>query len=208
MPSWINNPRAQSALVWCLCLMPLAAAFYWGLTDQLGANPINTGLRYLGIWGLRFLVIGLALRPLRDLFGWSWAMRYRRRIGLFALFYVSLHVLVYVGIDQFFDMNALIADVIKRPYITFGMIGFLGLIPLGITSTRRLTRKLGPIRWRRLHSLIYVIVPLGGLHYFLLVKRDVTQPLIYIALIAMLLGLRIWLARTKAASPRRVRAPA
>jgi sulfoxide reductase heme-binding subunit YedZ len=203
-----KNIRLQSAAVWCLCLMPLAAGVYWGLSDQLGANPINTGLRFLGIWGLRFLVIGLALRPLRDLFGWVWAMRYRRRIGLFALFYVGLHVLVYVGIDQFFDMNALIADVIKRPYITFGMIGFLGLIPLGITSTRSLTRKMGPVRWRRLHSLIYGIVPLGALHYFLLVKRDVTQPLIYAAIILALLGLRVWLARAKAASPRRVRAPA
>jgi sulfoxide reductase heme-binding subunit YedZ len=208
MSSWIQSPRAQSLGVWLLCLWPLAAAIYWGANDQLGANPINTGLRYLGIWGLRFLVIGLALRPLRDLFGWAWAMRYRRRIGLFALFYVSLHVLVYVGIDQFFDMNALIADVIKRPYITFGMIGFLGLIPLGITSTRRLTRKMGPVRWRRLHSLIYAIVPLAALHYFLLVKRDVTQPLIYAGIILVLLGLRVWLARTKAASPRRVRAPA
>ena len=208
MSGWINNLRIQSGIIWCLCLMPLAAAIYWATSDQLGANPINTGLRFLGIWGLRFLVIGLALRPLRDFFGWSWAMRYRRRIGLFALFYVSLHVLVYVGVDQFFDMNALIADVIKRPYITFGMIGFLGLIPLGITSTRSLTRKMGPIRWRRLHSLIYGIVPLAALHYFLLVKRDVTQPLIYAAIILALLGLRVWLAKTKAASPRRVRAPA
>jgi len=208
MPNWIQSPRLQSISVWCLCLIPLAAVLYWGMSDQLGANPINTGLRFLGIWGLRFLVIGLELRPLRDLFGWAWAMRYRRRIGLFALFYVSLHVLVYVGIDQFFDMNALIADVIKRPHITFGMIGFLGLIPLGITSTRALTRKMGPVRWRRLHTLIYAIVPLGALHYFLLVKRDVTQPLIYAAIILALLGLRVWLARRKAASPRRVRAPA
>jgi len=187
------SPGHIYRLIWLACAAPIGFVICWAINDQLGANPINTGLRYLGVWGLRFLVIGLALRPARDLFGWSWTMRYRRTIGLFALTYIGLHVSTYIGLDQFFDMAAIWADVVKRPYITLGMLGFLLLIPLGITSTNGMIKRLGPKSWRRLHWLVYLIVPLGVLHYDLLVKSDATWPRFYAALTLILLGARVWL---------------
>jgi sulfoxide reductase heme-binding subunit YedZ len=183
--------------VWIACAAPLGFCLYWLLTGGLGANPINTGMRFLGLWGLRFLIIGLALRPLRDLFGWSVLMRYRRTLGLFAFFYVSLHLTVYVGVDQFFDGAAIWKDIVKRPYITFGMIAFLALVPLAITSTNGMIKRLGPLAWRQLHRAVYIIVPLGVLHYDLLVKSDVTAPRAYGAIVLALLGLRGWIAWRK-----------
>ncbi len=194
-------------IVWLGCASPVGFVAYWLVTDHLGANPINTGMRFLGVWGLRFLVIGLALRPLRDLLGWAWVMRYRRTIGLFGLFYVFAHVSTYVGLDRFFDLPAIWADIVKRPYITLGMLGFLMLMPLGITSTNDMIKRLGPRNWRRLHKLVYVIVPLGVLHYFLLVKSDVTWPLFYAVLTFTFLGVRVWQAygrRHRTEGPRSV----
>lgn len=183
----IRFRSAIYGIVWLLCLTPLIVIVYWGLSDQLGANPINTGIRALGDWGVRFLVVSLAIRPLRDWFGWRWIMGYRRTIGLFGFAYIACHLSAYVGLDQFFDWPAIWADIVKRPYITFGMLAFTLLVPLAVTSTNGMIRRLGPMRWRRLHKLIYVIVPLGILHYDLLVKKDATWPHIYAAIAALLL---------------------
>jgi methionine sulfoxide reductase heme-binding subunit len=202
--------RAQRArwlkpLVFALCLLPLAdLAWRLFFGDGLGANPINTGLRALGLWGLRFLVIGLAVTPLRNVTGWTLLARYRRMIGLFAFFYVSLHLLSYVGVDQGFDWDAIWRDIVKRPYITIGMAGFVLLFPLMVTSFNRMARALGPRRWRALHRSVYAIALLGVLHDFLLVKADIRQPLYYGTLIGLLLAYRfvVWVrARAARAAP-------
>ncbi|GIL38555.1 sulfite oxidase heme-binding subunit YedZ [Roseiterribacter gracilis] len=198
--------RVIYAVVWLACAAPLLFLVYWGLNDQLGANPITTGLRFLGLWGLRFLVAGLAITPLRGWFGWNFLQRYRRTIGLWGFAYVALHLLTYIGVDQFFDWNTILKDVLKRPYITFGMLGFVLLIPLAVTSTNAMVRRLGGRRWRQLHKLAYVIAPLGVLHYDLLVKADTTWPWMYAAILAVLLGWRVWQVRTRRAATRPVSA--
>jgi sulfoxide reductase heme-binding subunit YedZ len=178
---------------------------WWFYDDELGANPAKEGLHYLGEWALRFLVIGLAITPLRKLFGWGWLQRYRRTIGLFALAYVTLHLTVYIALDQGFDWPEIWRDIIKRPYITFGVIAFLLLLPLAITSTNGMIRRLGARRWRRLHRLAYVIAILGVLHYDLLVKKDATWPHFYAIIIGVLLLYRVVdAARTRM---RRAKAP-
>jgi sulfoxide reductase heme-binding subunit YedZ len=178
-------------LVWAGCFLPIPLMAWWFYEDELGANPAKEGLHYLGEWALRFLVIGLAITPLRKLLGWGWLQRYRRTIGLFALTYVTLHLIVYVALDQGFDWGEIWRDIVKRPYITFGMIAFVLLLPLAITSTNGMIRRLGARRWRQLHRLAYVIAILGVLHYDLLVKKDATWPHFYAILIGALLLYRV-----------------
>lgn len=180
------------AIVCTVCLLPVLWLLWRFFQNDLGVNPVETVVRQLGVWGLRLLVVGLALTPLARFFRQGRFIRWRRPIGLFAFFYVSLHLLSYVAIDQYFDWGQIWADILKRPYITFGMIAFVLLIPLAATSFNAAIRRLGGVVWRNLHRLIYVIVPLGALHYFLLVKADKTLPLVYAAIIAVLLGWRVW----------------
>lgn len=201
-----TRDRIVYAIVWLACLAPLLCLVWWGLNDQLGANPINTGLRFLGLWGLRLLVAGLAITPLRAWFGWHFLQRFRRTIGLWGFAYVTLHLMTYVGVDQFFDWAAIGKDIVKRPYITFGMLAFVLLVPLAVTSTNAMVRRLGGRRWRRLHKLAYVIAPLGVLHYDLLVKKDATWPWIYAAIVAVLLGARAWQAWARRTAARPVSA--
>jgi sulfoxide reductase heme-binding subunit YedZ len=193
--------------VWAGCFLPLPLLVWWGAADRLGADPIKEGIHYLGEWGLRFLVIGLALTPLRRLFGWTWQLRFRRTIGLFAFTYIALHLVAYTGADQGFDWAAIWADIVKRPYITYGMIAFAMLVPLAITSTNAMVRRLGGRRWRNLHRLVYIVAPLGVLHYDLLVKADTTWPYVYGAIVAALLGLRLLLALRAWLQRRRPSAP-
>lgn len=180
------------ALICALCLLPALWLLWRFFQNDLGVNPVETVVRQLGVWGLRLLVLGLALTPLARLLRQGRLIRWRRPIGLFAFGYVTLHLLSYVVIDQYFDWAQIWSDILKRPYITFGMIAFVLLIPLALTSFNVAIRRLGGVVWRNLHRLIYVIVPLGALHYFLLVKADKTMPLVYAAIIAVLLGWRVW----------------
>lgn len=180
------------ALICALCLLPALWLLWRFFQNDLGINPVETVVRQLGVWGLRLLVLGLALTPLARLLRQGRLIRWRRPIGLFAFGYVALHLLSYVVIDQYFDWAQIWSDILKRPYITFGMIAFVLLIPLALTSFNAAIRRLGGVVWRNLHRLIYVIVPLGALHYFLLVKADKTMPLVYAAIIAVLLGWRVW----------------
>ena len=161
------------------------------MTTNSAPIPARKGLHYLGEWALRFLVIGLAITPLRKLLGWGWIQRYRRTIGLFALAYVTLHLIVYIALDQGFDWPEIWRDIVKRPYITFGMIAFVLLLPLAITSTNGMIRRLGARRWRQLHRLAYVIAILGVLHYDLLVKKDASWPHFYAIIIGILLLYRL-----------------
>ena len=178
--------------VWLGCFLPIPLMMWWFYADELGANPAKEGLHYLGEWALRFMVAGLAITPLRKLFGWGWIQRYRRTIGLFALTYVTLHLIAYIWLDQGFDWVEIWRDIVKRPYITFGMLAFVLLLPLGITSTNGMIRRLGARRWRQLHRLAYVIAILGVLHYDLLVKKDASWPHFYAAIIGVLLAYRIF----------------
>jgi sulfoxide reductase heme-binding subunit YedZ len=178
-------------LVFSACLLPLAWLFWLGWSDQLGANPVETLSHRTGDWSLRFLLLTLAVTPLRRLTGWNGLQRFRRMLGLFAFFHVCLHFGVYLIFDQFFDLSAIIADVAKRPYITVGFTAFLLLIPLAATSTNRMIKRLGR-NWQRLHRLVYLIAILGVLHYLWLVKADLREPLMYAGILAVLLGYRLW----------------
>lgn len=184
-PVWINPP------IFIICLLP-AAWYLWGLqADTLGANPIEAVTRGLGTWGLHFLLITLAVTPLRKYSGWTWLIRLRRMLGLFAFFYVCLHLTTYLWLDQFFDWSAIVKDVWKRPFITVGMTAFTLLLPLALTSNNAAIRMLGGRRWQAVHRSIYVIAMLAVLHYAWMVKADMTWPLLYSGLLIVLLGLRI-----------------
>jgi sulfoxide reductase heme-binding subunit YedZ len=157
---------------------------------SLGANPIEELIHSLGKWGLKLLLITLAVTPLRKLTGWNWLLRLRRMLGLFAFFYVALHFLVYAGLDQRFDLAAIFEDIAKRPYITVGMTALLLLIPLAVTSTNRMMRRLGK-NWQKLHRLVYVIAILGVWHFYWQVKLDTLEALVYAGILFALLGYRL-----------------
>jgi len=178
--------------VFLTCLSPVIWLVYGVFAGTLGANPIETILRDLGDWTLRFLLLGLAISPLRRLSGWAWVMRYRRMIGLFAFFYGVLHLSIYIGIDHFFDWATIWKDIVKRPYITIGMTALVLLTPLAVTSPKIMVRKLGGARWKKLHKLVYPIAIMGVVHFYLLVKADVREPLIYGAILLILLGERLY----------------
>lgn len=181
------------ASIFLFCLVPLAKLLLetFGVAGMsLGANPVEELIHRCGIWGLNFLLVTLAITPLRKITGKAWLLRLRRMFGLFAFFYILLHFLVYAGLDQRFDVRVIIEDVIERPYITLGMTGLLLLLPLAITSTNGWMRRLGR-RWQKLHRLVYVIAILGVWHFFWQVKLDIREPLVYIAILAVLLGFRL-----------------
>ncbi|MBI2313071.1 MAG: sulfoxide reductase heme-binding subunit YedZ [Betaproteobacteria bacterium] len=184
------------AIAFVLCLYPLARLAVLGVTGGLGANPIEFITRSTGRWTLTFLLIALAATPLRRWTGWLWIMRLRRLLGLYAFFYAALHFLTYIWLDQFFDPMAIARDVLKRPFITLGFTCFLLLIPLAATSTDRMMRRLGGARWQLLHRFVYFIAIGGVVHYWWLVKKDITLPLAYGAVLALLLGARLaWYRR-------------
>jgi sulfoxide reductase heme-binding subunit YedZ len=190
--------------VFALCLAPLAwIAWAWS-TGALGANPIEATTRTLGDWALRFLLVTLAITPLRRLFGWPAVMRLRRMLGLFTFFYVILHLMSYVVLDQFFDWAAIGADIVKRKYITVGMATLLLLLPLAITSTKGWIKRLGGAAWQRLHRLVYGAAILALIHYFWMVKADLRQPVLYAAILALLLGWRVVFAFARPAPVRQL----
>jgi sulfoxide reductase heme-binding subunit YedZ len=184
---WVIKPA-----LFILALLPLAFLIYRALNDDLGANPIETINRYTGDWVLRFLLITLAVTPLRRLTGWNGLLRYRRMLGLFAFFYACVHFLSWVWLDQYFVLADIVQDVAKRPYITVGFASFLMLIPLALTSTNAMIRRLGAKRWQQLHRLVYLIGIGGVVHFLWLVKSDIREPLVYGAVLALLLGFRLW----------------
>lgn len=179
------------AAVFLLALIPLFKLGMGAYFDALGANPIEKITRTTGYWTLTFLLITLSATPLKRLLAWNWLIRLRRMLGLFAFFYGSLHFLTYLVLDQFFDWESILKDIIKRPYITVGFPSFVLMIPLAITSTDRMIRRLGGKRWRWLHRLIYLIATGGVVHYWWLVKKDITNPAIFAVLLAILLGIRL-----------------
>ena len=170
-------------------MTPAVLYFYWGLTNQLGADPQNVLERALGLWALRFLIASLAITPLRQLGGPS-LYRFRRALGLLAFYYAVLHLTVYMVLDKGLDLPSIVADIIKRPYITVGMLAFVILIPLAVTSNAAMIRRLGA-NWRKLHRLAYVAAAAAALHFIMLVKVWPGEPLIYAGLVAALLLFRL-----------------
>ena len=183
-------------------LVPLAYLARRFQTGALGADPVAAALNELGLTALVFLVATLACTPLKAVLGWTWPMRLRRMLGLLAFCYASLHVALYAIVDQGFHLGAILADVSERPFITAGFAAFVLLVPLAVTSTNKMRRRIGPLRWQRLHRLVYVIGLLAALHFILRVKRDLDEPLMYAYIIAGLLGVRLWHASQKAARER------
>ena len=190
------SPAKLTALkiaVFVLALLPLArlVAGVVVFPEWLGANPAEFITRATGDWTLRFLLITLAVTPLRKLSGWGWLLRFRRMLGLFTFFYGVVHLASYVSFDHVFEVGEIIKDIIKRPFISVGFGALLLMLPLAITSTNAMVRRLGAARWLKLHRLIYVIGPLGVLHFWWMVKRDLTEPIMYALVLALLLGYRL-----------------
>lgn len=184
---WVYKP-----IIFVLCLAPLAYLAEGALSNTLSANPIDDITKETGVWTLRFLMITLAVTPLRKISGWSQLSRFRRMFGLYAFFYGCLHFTTYIYLDKFFDLDEILADIAKRPFITIGFAAFSIMIPLAITSTDRITKWVGGKRWQLLHRLVYVSAICGVIHYLWLVKADTSRPLTYGAILAVLLGYRLW----------------
>lgn len=187
-------------LVYGLGLVPGAWVFYLGLTNQLGADPVKVLERELGEWALLLLIAGLAISPLRQTVGLN-LLRHRRAIGLLSFYYAGFHLLTYMVLDQALDWGVIWADIVKRPYITVGMVSLLLLLPLALTSSNWAIRSMGATAWSRLHMLVYFAAALGALHYVLLVKAWPLEPLLYAAAVAALLAYRVVRKLAKRASP-------
>ena len=178
--------------VFGLCAIPAVWLVGRGVVGDLGANPIEAITHDTGIWALRLLLATLAITPLRHLTAWGQLMPLRRLVGVFAFFYACLHVSTYVVLDWFFDFEAIVEDVLNRPYITAGFTGFVLLVPLAITSTKAMVRRLGGRRWQQLHRLVYLSAVAGATHFLWQAKADLRRPAIYAGWLALLLGFRLW----------------
>jgi len=197
--------RALKLSLFLLCLAPfltLVAGAFGVAGLALGANPVEALIHGNGDWALRFLLITLAVTPLRHLTGLAWLVRLRRMLGLFAFFYAVMHFLTYTVIDQRLDAQVIVEDIVERPYITIGMLALVLMSPLAVTSTNRMMRRLGR-RWRAIHLLVYPISLLGVWHFWWQVKQDILEPAVYASILALLLGYRIW-RRMRSRAPRDV----
>jgi len=203
------SSKWTKVVVFLFSLAPFGALVWRILHNQLGANPVEFLQRATGDWTLRFLVFTLAITPFRKLFKLPELIRFRRMLGLFAFFYVSLHFLTYLGPDQSFSLSAMWKDVAKRPFITVGFTGLLLLIPLAITSTAGWIRRLGGRRWQLLHRAIYFAAVCGVIHFYWLVKSDIRKPVFYGVLVAILLLWRVgdWLLKRNRQAPVKASAP-
>jgi len=184
--------RTAKPLVWVLCLAPLTWLVYRGVSGRLSANPIDDITDFTGQWSLRLLLVSLSVTPIRRLTGLNGIIQWRRLLGLFAFFYVCLHLFTYVVLDQFFDAASIVADIAKRRYITVGLAGFLILLPLALTSTTRWIGRLGR-RWQYLHRLVYLAAVCGVIHLLWIVKgNDLREPALYGSILAVLMAIRAY----------------
>ena len=197
--------RRVKPLVFLACLAPLGWLVLRATQHDLGPNPIEFITHATGDWTIRFLVITLAVTPLRRVLSLPQLIAFRRMLGLFAFFYGSLHFLTYVWFDKFFDVHEMVKDVARRPFITAGFTALMLMVPLAVTSTTEWIRRLGGRRWQALHRLIYASGIAAVVHYVWLVKSDLRQPLLYGTLVAVLLGYRVVVALKKRAASRRAR---
>ena len=203
LPLWPQTGSRREPLPWLKPgifwggLMPLAALIWRGMNDSIGADPIAIIENELGLSALVFLIASLACTPARWLFGWTWPIRVRRQVGLFAFFYATLHFSTYLFLDQQLDFGAILGDIAQRPFITVGFLALVILTPIAWTSTTEWIVKLGYKRWQRLHQLVYVAGALAVIHFIWRVKLDVSQPLTYAFILATLLSIRglFWLRK-------------
>jgi sulfoxide reductase heme-binding subunit YedZ len=194
--------RAAKPAAFVACLLPFVWLVFRTLTGRLGINPVEDLELTTGIWALRFLVFSLAVTPIRRLTGWNRIIQYRRMLGLSAFFYASLHVAIYIGVDQFFAFDLILKDIVKRPFITMGFTAFVLMIPLAVTSTKGWIRTLGR-RWQLLHRLVYVSAIAAAVHYLWKVKVMIGSPVYYATGIAILLAFRVvWQLRAASAVRR------
>ncbi len=179
------------AFVFLVCLIPLARLFWLGLADDLSANPIEFVERSTGFWALLILLFTLALTPIKLITGSVWQIQLRRMLGLFMFFYVCLHILTYVWLDYSFDWVDITKDIVKHPYVLVGFTAFILTIPLAVTSNDSMIKRLRG-RWKKLHRLVYLIAILGVVHFWWLVKKDISEPLLYALILAVLFGIRLY----------------
>lgn len=189
--TWVRPFTWFKVLVFAASLIPAARLVMGLFTGGLGANPVEFITHTTGTFALVFLMLTLAVTPLRRITGYANLIRLRRMLGLFAFFYTCLHLSTFVVMDHFFDPAAILQDVLKRPYITAGSVGFLLMVPLALTSTAGWIRRLGGRRWQQLHRLVYFSAIAGVVHFLWLVKADLREPLIFAGVLTMLLGYRI-----------------
>jgi len=213
LPTGARVIRSLKVGVFIAALGPVAYLAYGVVAHTLGANPVDAVTDETGTWTLRFLTLTLLITPLRRWTGWNPLIRFRRMLGLFAFFYGTLHFLTYLVLDQFFAFDDIVADIVKRPFITVGFTAFVLMIPLALTSTAGSIRRLGGKRWNLLHKLIYLSAIGGVVHYLWLVKSDISRPARYGVAVGILLAARLWFAynarhedssRVAAAARRRV----
>jgi sulfoxide reductase heme-binding subunit YedZ len=191
MSSWLKP------LVFAICLIPFGQLAYGAYIGDLGVNPIEFITHFTGSWALIILIASLAVTPVRRITGWNELIKFRRMLGLFAFFYALLHFSIYLVLDHFFDFQAIGKDILKRPYVTAGFTAFVLMIPLAITSTAAMIRRLGK-RWQQLHRLVYIAAIAGVIHFYWLVKADISRPAQYGAVLFLLLGYRLgskWVPR-------------
>lgn len=191
------GPRAITAVktvIWLLALIPLTRLVVGAVQGDLGANPIETITRTTGWYTLVFLCVTLTITPLRRLAQWAWLARLRRMLGLFAFFYGALHLATWVWFEHFFDLDEMWRDVLKRPFIMVGVVAFTLMLPLALTSTNAMVRRLGGRSWRMLHRLVYLIAPLGVLHFWWMraAKNNLNDPASFALVVLILLGARMW----------------
>ena len=188
----MNDVRFYKALICVNALIPLVLLLIDAYRGRLGANPIEFFLRTTGVLTLTFLLITLAVTPLRKILGWNSLIKYRRMLGLFAFFYGCMHLITYSIFDKSLGIPAIVADVIQRPFIAIGMAAFLMLIPLAITSTNGMVKRLGGKNWARLHKLTYIAAILGVIHFWMIVKSDIFYPLLFGLVLAALFSVRLF----------------
>jgi DMSO/TMAO reductase YedYZ heme-binding membrane subunit len=187
----MKDTRFARFVIFVNCTVPLALLLHDTYYHRLGANPTEFAIRTTGTLALLFLIISLAVTPLRKALGQPWMVKFRRMLGLFGFFYAALHLLIYTLLDRSASLRAVIEDVTKRPFITVGMASFLLLVPLAVTSTQKMIKRLGGKRWNRLHRLVYVAAAGGALHYYMLVKADTREPLLFAAALVVFLLYRV-----------------
>jgi len=187
----VKDIKFNKAIVFINCLVPLVMLAWDAVRNQLGANPLEFVTRATGTLTLIFLLLSLAVTPARRLTGWQWLIKFRRMLGLYAFFYGFLHLTTYVWFDKVFNLRGIVEDTFKRPFIAVGMFSFFLVIPLAITSTNAMIKRLGGKRWARLHKAVYISAIGGVLHFWMLVKADTRKPLLFAFVLALLLGYRI-----------------
>ncbi len=181
--------RFYKISVFILCLLPISLLLYFFYIDELGANPFETLTRQSGEWSLRFLLLTLAMTPLKVILKQSWPLKFRRMLGVYTFFYASIHLLTYIWFDQFFDWPEIWLDIVKRPFITMGVLSWFILLPLAVTSTKAMKKRSGRY-WKKLHQFVYLVGVLVLLHYFMLVKADYWWPVLYAVIFIVLMTFR------------------